>query len=228
MPGDRWQQLANLRALLGYQYGQPGKKLLFMGDDMAMEMEWDHDDQLPWWILQRAEHEGIRRWVETLNRLRAGRAGAARARLRAGRVRVGRRVGLGRQRAVVPAPSPPRRAGASRSTAGGRDVLVVANLTPVPALGLLGRGPQSVGRWAELANSDGRELGGSGLGNLGGVEAVGVGAHGRPWSLPLTLPPLSVVFLAPDGSESVASPGREACGTIMSTGRHRVAFARHA
>ena len=53
MPGDRWQQLANLRALFGYQYGQPGKKLLFMGDDMAAEMEWDHDGALPWWLLER-------------------------------------------------------------------------------------------------------------------------------------------------------------------------------
>ncbi len=205
MPGDRWQQLANLRALLGYQYGQPGKKLLFMGDDMAMEMEWDHDDQLPWWILQRAEHEGIRRWVETLNGLVRGEPALHELDFEpAGFEWVDASDSAA---SVLSFLRRPRRDAEGRpSTAGGRDVLVVANLTPVP------RSDYSVGvpvggRWAELANSDGQELGGSGLGNLGGVVAVAPGAHGRPWSLPLTLPPLSVVFLAPDGSETVASPG---------------------
>src|SRR3954451_13551918 len=69
MPGDRWQKFANLRALYGYQYGQPGKKLLFMGADMASETEWNHDRELPWWLLGQPDHEGVRRWVETLNRL---------------------------------------------------------------------------------------------------------------------------------------------------------------
>ncbi len=69
MPGDRWQKFANLRALFGYQYGQPGKKLLFMGADMASETEWNHDRELPWWLLGQRDHEGVRRWVETLNRL---------------------------------------------------------------------------------------------------------------------------------------------------------------
>jgi 1,4-alpha-glucan branching enzyme len=206
MPGDRWQQLANLRALLGYQYAQPGKKLLFMGDDMGMEMEWDHDDQLPWWILQRPEHEGIRRWVETLNRL--VRAEPALHELDFEPAGFEWVDASDSAASVLSFLRRPRRdEGGHPSTAGGRDVLVVANLTPVP------RSDYSVGvpvggRWAELANSDGRELGGSGLGNLGGVEAVAAGAHGRPWSLPLTLPPLSVVFLAPDGPESVPSPRR--------------------
>ena len=75
MPGDQWQQLANLRALFGYQYAQPGKKLLFMGDDLACDMEWDHDDQLPWAILDRPGHEGVRRWVATLNHLVAAEPG---------------------------------------------------------------------------------------------------------------------------------------------------------
>ncbi len=185
MPGDRWQQLANLRCLLGYQYGQPGKKLLFMGDDMAVEMEWDHDSFLPWWLLDRPDHEGIRRWVETLNGL------------------VRREPAL-HQLDFEPAGFEwvdASDAAASvlsflRRPREGRDVLVVANLTPVPRRGYSVGVPHG-GRWEELANSDAELYGGSGWGNFGGVDAEPVAMHGRPCSLPLVLPPLSVMFWAP-------------------------------
>ena len=92
----------------------------------------------------------------------------------------------------------PRRDEAGRpASAAGRDVLVVANLTPVPRQGY-SVGVPSGGHWAELANSDAEVYGGSGWGNMGGVDAESGCAHGRPFSLPLVLPPLSVVFLAPD------------------------------
>jgi 1,4-alpha-glucan branching enzyme len=83
-------------------------------------------------------------------------------------------------------------------TPGARDVLVVCNLTPVVRDGYLVGVPEG-GRWVELANSDAAEFGGSGVGNLGGVDAVEVANHGFSWSVPLTLPPLAVLFLAPDG-----------------------------
>ncbi len=69
MPGDSWQRFANLRALYGYQYAQPGKKLLFMGAELAQETEWDHDGSLPWWLLERPEHAGVQAWVRHLNHL---------------------------------------------------------------------------------------------------------------------------------------------------------------
>ena len=193
MPGDRWQQLANLRALLGYQYGQPGKKLLFMGDDMAAEMEWDHDSFLPWWLLDRPEHEGIRRWVETLNRL--VRTEPALHELDfdpAGFEWVDAADAAASVLSFLRRPRPP----AARSPGVARDVLVVANLTPVPRQGYSVGVPQA-GHWEELANSDAEAYGGSGWGNLGGLDAEPVAMHGRPYSLPLVLPPLSVVFLGP-------------------------------
>ncbi len=187
MPGDRWQQLANLRALYGYQYGLPGKKLLFMGDDMAVDTEWDHDDELPWSVLDDAAHGGIRRWVETLNRL------------------VGAEPAL---HELDFSPEGFEWVDASDTAAsvlsflrhaasGARDILVVANLTPVPRRDY-SIGVPTGGRWVELANSDAHEFGGSGWGNFGGVDASAEPAHGRPFSLSLTLPPLSVVFWGPE------------------------------
>ena len=196
MPGDRWQQLANLRALFGYQYGQPGKKLLFMGDDMAVENEWNHDAELSWAVLDDPAHEGVRRWVETLN-------------------------GLLRSEPALHEldfdPSGFEWIDASDTAASviaflrhprgdtGRPVLVVCNLTPVPRSGYR-VGVPTGGRWAELANSDAEPYGGSGWGNQGGVDAVQPGQHGRPFALALTLPPLGVVFLAPQPNTVVVDP----------------------
>jgi 1,4-alpha-glucan branching enzyme len=195
MPGDRWRQLANLRALLGYQFGQPGKKLLFMGNDLAPEMEWDHDDELPWWLLDRPDHEGVRRWVHTLNRL--VRTEPALHELDVEPAGFEWVDASDAAASVLSFLRRPRRDpdGAPVSR-GARDVLVVANLTPVPRTDYA-IGVPSAGRWLELANSDAHDYGGSGWGNLGGVEASAKGAHGRPCSLRLALPPLSVLFLAP-------------------------------
>jgi len=186
MPGDRWQQLANLRALYGYQYAQPGKKLLFMGADMAAEREWDHDSQLPWHLLDDPAHEGIRRWVETLNRLH--RAEPALHQLDFDPAGF-EWVDASDTKASV--------LSFLRRARTGRDVLVVCNLTPVPRSDYAVGVPFG-GSWVELANSDAELYGGSGWGNYGQVTAVEPGAHGRPFALPLVLPPLGVVFLAPD------------------------------
>jgi 1,4-alpha-glucan branching enzyme len=196
MPGDRWQKFANLRALYGYQYAQPGKKLLFMGADMASETEWNHDRELPWWLLTQPDHEGVRRWVETLNRLHRSEPALHEVDF----------DGAGFEwvdasdaaHSVLSFLRHPRRDGDGEpTTPDARPVLVVCNLTPVPREDYSVGVPLS-GRWVELANSDGEAYGGSGWGNLGGVGAVEPGAHGRPFALPLTLPPLGVVFLAPD------------------------------
>ena len=174
-----------------------------MGSDMAAEMEWDHDAFLPWSLLDRPEHEGIRRWVETLNHLvrdepalhqldfdpagfewvDASDAGASVLSF------------LRRPRREVVEAEATEATDAPDGTA--RDVLVVANLTPVPRQGYSVGVPVG-GRWVELANSDAEAYGGSGWGNFGGVDAEAVTQHGRPYSLPLVLPPLSVIFLAPE------------------------------
>ena len=161
----------------GYQYGQPGKKLLFMGAELAAETEWNHDGELPWWLLDRARPRGRAALGATPQPPAPRRAGAARARLRAGRLRVGRRLRRRRQRAVVPAP-PRRRAGGTpdRDGAGG-----VPTSRRCPATDYR-VGVPGGGRWVELANSDAEAYGGSGWGNLGGVDAVNrVPMHGRPF-----------------------------------------------
>jgi 1,4-alpha-glucan branching enzyme len=195
MPGDLWQQLANLRALFGYQYAQPGKKLLFMGDDMACDMEWDHDDQLPWSILERPGHEGVRRWVETLNRLVRAEPALHEVDFEPEGFEW---IDASDTAASILSFLRHARRGADGApvTPGGRDVLVVANLTPVPRRDY-GIGVPHGGHWVELANSDAEIYGGSGWGNFGGVDATDQPIHGRPHRLPLVLPPLSVVFFAP-------------------------------
>ncbi len=69
MPGDAWQQSAGLRALYGYMWGHPGKKLLFMGGEFAQRREWTHEAELEWWVCDRPEHGGVLRWVAELNRV---------------------------------------------------------------------------------------------------------------------------------------------------------------
>jgi 1,4-alpha-glucan branching enzyme len=183
MSGDEWQKFANLRLLLGYMYAQPGKKLLFMGDEFGQVREWAHDTSLDWHILQYPLHRGTQMWVEQLNRL------------------------YREQPALHELDNDPAgfewidcsdnawstislmRKGSSAT----QQVIVVCNFTPVPRLGYRIGAPQG-GWWKELLNSDAREYGGSGMGNFGQVYAEPIKAHGRPYSLNLTLPPLSVLF----------------------------------
>jgi 1,4-alpha-glucan branching enzyme len=184
MPGDDWQKFASLRSLYGYMWTHPGKKLLFMGGEFGQWSEWNHDQSLDWHLLGHAPHQGLRRWVQDLNR-------------------VYRREPALHQRdfsndgfewvdlydwesSIVSY----LRFGADR-----RDcVLVVCNFTPVPRAGYRVGVPHG-GWWRELLNSDASLYGGSGQGNLGGVEAGPAGAHGRDHSLSLQLPPLSVLVL---------------------------------
>lgn len=183
MPGDTWQKFANLRLLLGYMYGQPGKKLLFMGGEFGQWREWNHDESLEWHLLDYAPHSGLQRWVENLNQLYR---------------------------------SEPSLHELDFSSAGfewidcndtdqnvisflrkGRSaddiVLVVCNFTPITRFNYKVGVPRG-GFWKELLNGDAKEYGGSGHGNLGGIEAAPVSFHGRPYSLDMTLPPLATIF----------------------------------
>jgi 1,4-alpha-glucan branching enzyme len=185
MPGDRWQQLANLRLLLGMQYAQPGRKLLFMGTELAPEREWNHEDGLDWSDLARPDHAGIATWLRDLNRLHQVTPAL-------------------HERDDDPAGFQWIEHDAASISAftflrwdsRGTPVLVAMNATPVvrPDHRI---GVPVAGAWTELLNSDAVGYGGSGVGNLGAVTAGDDGAHGFAHSLALTLPPLAIVVLTP-------------------------------
>jgi len=185
MPGDDWQKFANLRLLLSYMYAQPGKKLLFMGGEIAQRTEWSHEGQLDWHLVEDQSHEGISRMVGDLNRVY--REEPALHELDC--------EGSGFEWAV-PNDSANSVIAYFRRSTGGQTVLVAHNMTPVPRHGYR-IGVPSRGRWMEILNTDAPIYGGSGQGNLGGVETgpLAVPHHGRPHSVDLTLPPLATVFL---------------------------------
>jgi 1,4-alpha-glucan branching enzyme len=187
MPGDPWQKAAHLRLLFGYQFGQPGKKLLFMGGEFGQPWEWDHEAALAWELLDEPLHRGVQRWVEDLNRLY--RQEPALHELDCDPAGFEWIDADDREQSVL---------SFLRKDRGGKVVAVVCNFTPVPREGYRVGVPRP-GRWAEVLNSDAREYGGSGWGNYGGVQAEPVPHHGRPYSLRLALPPLGVVFLRWEG-----------------------------
>jgi 1,4-alpha-glucan branching enzyme len=189
MPGDEWQRYANLRALFGYMYGHPGKKLLFMGNEFGQWSEWNHERSLEWHVLQDPFHSGLQTWVKDLNRFyREEPALFQKDFDRDGFEWVDYHDW---ENSII---SFIRKAGPT-----GDMILVVCNFTPVPRQSYRVGVPRS-GFWAEVLNSDSAIYGGSGQGNFGGVDATSVAAQGRPHSLSLTLPPLSVVFFKYKGT----------------------------
>jgi 1,4-alpha-glucan branching enzyme len=184
MPGDIWQKCATLRALYGYMFGHPGKKLMFMGSEFAQWREWHHDESLDWHLLQYADHRAMQQWVRDLNRTLAEQPAL-------------HQVDFDHtgfewldcsdfESSVV---SFIRRAH-DRS-----DFVVVAvNFTPVPRHGYVIGVPEP-GRYVELLNSDAEIYGGSNLGNGGALHSEPVPAHGRPHRLSLVLPPLGCLML---------------------------------
>ncbi len=196
MPGDDWQRFANLRALLGWMWGHPGKKLLFMGGEFGQRREWTHDGELEWWVTQLPEHAGVLRFVAQLNEVY--RASPALYQLdfspdgfewiAADDIDVSVFAYLRK-----PHPGAPM-------------MLVVSNMTPVPRSDYLVGVPQA-GYWRERVNSDAREFGGSGWGNFGGVQAQAIPAHARMHSLCLSLPPLSTLILEQVPDSNATPPG---------------------
>jgi 1,4-alpha-glucan branching enzyme len=184
MPGDAWQQFAGLRALYGYMWGHPGKKLLFMGGEFGQRREWTHDGELEWWVCERPEHAGLQRWVAQLNR--AYRAEPALWQVDFSHEGFEWIDANDAENSVIAFLRKPRKGGAL--------IAVACNLTPVPRENYV-LGVPRAGTWREILNSDAREYGGAGWGNLGAVEAAPLAQHGRPHSLTLTLPPLSTLFL---------------------------------
>ena len=183
MSGDDWQKFANLRALYGYMYAQPAKKLLFMGGEFAQRREWAHDGSLDWDLLDYPAHAGVLRWVSDLNTLYRSEPALHELDCDPSGFEW---IDCGDAESSVL--SLIRKA---KSTA--TLVLVVCNFTPVPRSSYRIGAPRA-GFWQERLNSDATNYGGSGTGNLGGVEASAAPIHGRPYSLEITLPPLSVCF----------------------------------
>ncbi|MGK6310066.1 1,4-alpha-glucan branching protein GlgB [Variovorax sp. DT-64] len=183
MPGDSWQQFANLRALLGYMWGHPGKKLLFMGGEFGQRREWTHDGELEWWVAALDGHAGLQRFVAQLNGVY--RSTPALHELDFSGAGFEWVVADDAEHSVFAFLRKPRE---------GSPLLIVSNMTPVPRTNYLLGVPKG-GFWRERLNSDASEFGGAGWGNFGGVEASPVRSHGRMHSLCLTLPPLSTLIL---------------------------------
>jgi 1,4-alpha-glucan branching enzyme len=182
MPGDAWQKHANMRLLVGYMYGQAGKKLLFMGAELAQPGEWQHDESLAWHLLDTAGSAGVQACVRDLNRLYASE--------RALHERDCDPAGF----EWVDANDADHSVISFLRLGGGESVLVICNFTPVPRHNYR-VGVPVAGFWRELLNTDAHDYGGSGQGNFGGVDARAVTVHGRPYSLAVTLPPLAAIFL---------------------------------
>ncbi|UJR80457.1 1,4-alpha-glucan branching protein GlgB [Sandaracinus amylolyticus] len=184
MPGDRWQKFANLRLLFGWQHAQPGKKLLFMGGDFGQWREWDHDTSLDWHLAEEPPHAGLRKLVADLNGLY--RSEPALYRFDCEPRGFQWIDGSDAEHSVVSF----LRLGDEHEA----QVLCAFNFTPVVRYGY-GLGVPRGGRWVEVLNTDAEIYGGSGVGNLGGVEAQPGGLHGMSHHIELTLPPLACVML---------------------------------
>ena len=186
MPGDDWQQFANLRLLYAYMWSHPGKKLLFMGGEFGQRREWNHDDSLEWHVTgQHAPHAGVQHWLADLNREYRSQPALYRNDFTQDGFQWVRR-GDWEQSILAYLRKAPDSA----------PILVVCNFTPVPRQGFRLGVPQG-GYWRELLNSDAAQYCGSGHGNFGGLHAEAVPTDGFDHSLTLTLPPLGAVFLKP-------------------------------
>ena len=188
MPGDRWQQFANLRLLFGWMWAHPGKKLVFMGGEFGQWREWNHDRALDWDLAAAPDHGGLQRWVADLNRAyRAQPALHQRDFVREGFEWVD---GNDYENSVLTFLRWPDE---------GRPILVACNFTPVVREGYR-VGVPLAGGWTEVINSDAQVYGGSGVGNMGRVEAEEHAWHGRSHSLSLRLPPLGIVMFTPEAA----------------------------
>ena len=183
MPGDEWQRFANLRLLIGYMYGHPGKKLLFMGSEFGQVREWNHDESLEWYVLKYWQHSGMQNWVRDINKF------------------------YKTQKALFEddndwngfewidcKDSDNSVLIFLRKSPSTDDMIVCAyNFTPVPKYNYKIGVPKH-GVWKEVLNSDSNVYFGSNMGNLGEVKTFDYSTHSRPYTIEVVLPPLAAVF----------------------------------
>jgi 1,4-alpha-glucan branching enzyme len=186
MPGDEWQQTANLRAYMGYMYGQPGKKLNFMGAEFGQTAEWNHDDQLQWFLLQFERHQGVQNLTRDLNKMYQA------------------------EPALFEIDSEPRgfewrlqdAADASilaheRISEKGERILIITNFTPVPHQAFR-LGMPVKGKYQLLLNTDDTHYGGSGFEVKNSVVTENVESEGLDQSILVYVPPLATLFYKQD------------------------------
>jgi 1,4-alpha-glucan branching enzyme len=184
LAGDAWQKYATLRALYGFMFSHPGKKLLFMGGELAQWREWNHDRSLDWHLLDDASHGGVRRYVQVLNRLYHAEPALHQLDYDPSGFRW---IDChDNENSVISFMRIPR--------AHHDSVVSILNFTPVPRTSYRVGVPEA-GRWVELVNSDSAMFGGSNVGNSGGVDSEPVPAHGFEHSIAVTLPPLACLLL---------------------------------
>ncbi len=183
MPGDDWQRFANLRAYYGFMFGHPGKKLLFMGAEIAQESEWNHDQSLDWHLLEQPRHKGVQNLVRDLNRVYRDTAALYELDFSA----------AGFEWIDWQDADSSVFCWLRRATDGGF-VICVSNFTPLVRAGYRIGVPQD-GLYTELLNTDSEKYGGSGVGIHGDIHTERIEAHGRQQSLQIDLPPLATLML---------------------------------
>ena len=209
MPGDTWKKLASLRLLYSWMFAQSGKKLLFMGSELAQSREWNHDESLDWHLVDDPAHAGVQRFVKDLNELyRSQPALWELDTLPQGFEWIDCNDW---EQSVV--------AVMRRGETLGEEIIAVLNFTPIVRYDYRVGAPRA-GTWSEILNSDADTYGGGSIGNMGEVVAVDEPHHGRPASMTVTLPPLSAVFFrnfgplpedekGPFGPDASQPPGDE-------------------
>ncbi|CAB4610857.1 MAG: 1,4-alpha-glucan branching protein GlgB [Actinobacteria bacterium] len=185
MPGDRWQQLANVRAYLAYMWAHPGKQLLFMGSEFGQPSEWNQERGLDWWILEQPTHQALQSMVSTLNRVYLENAAFWQLdHDPAGFVWIDGGNADANLLSFL------------RVDKAGNQIACVINFAGQPHHNF-NLGLPRAGKWNEILNTDAVEYGGSGVGNFGSVEASGPGSHGQPHSATISVPPLAAVWFKP-------------------------------
>jgi 1,4-alpha-glucan branching enzyme len=188
MPGDAWQQFANLRALFGYLWSHPGKKLLFMGGEFGQRREWAHESSLEWHVLgMDPRHGGVQRWVSDLNKLLVKEPALHKKDFSQDGFRWIQRGDW--EQSVV--------SFLRQGDENDPPIAVVCNFTPVPRHNYRLGVPRG-GNWRELLNSDASLYGGSGIGNFGAAAATPMPYESFGHSLSITVPPLAVLFFKPE------------------------------
>ncbi|MBN9607376.1 MAG: 1,4-alpha-glucan branching protein GlgB [Actinomycetales bacterium] len=182
MPGDQWQKLANVRAYLGFMWSHPGKQLLFMGSEFGQPSEWSEERGLDWWILDQPVHQGLQRYVGQLNRVYRENAALWEQDFDAAGLEW---IANDAERNVL---------AFLRWSRSGEPMACLVNFGGNP-VGPYRIGLPRGGAWQEVLNSDAQEFGGSGVGNLGSVEALEEPFGGRAYSAELTIPPLAALWL---------------------------------
>lgn len=184
MPGDLWQRFANLRLLYGYMYSHPGKKMLFMGGEFGQWREWNHDTSLDWHLCENEPHRGLQRLIRDLNRIYREEPALHEVDF----------DWSGFQWIDFSDSDNSVIAYLRKATTSQTAIVCLCNFTPVPRHGYRVGVPEP-GWYRELINTDGMAYGGSNIGNGGGILAAEVPSHGFPYSLSVTLPPLSILWL---------------------------------